>query len=209
MTKATCSFETSETTCTATKCHMPDDKNPQIYGFRAILSHCHISHIGYVSFRWLSPFTAISLTCMRAALSTERAWLSLKAALIFIFFSWDFWLLFPVGNVFQSGSIQPVETRLCRTIQLGEVTSEDQDEEFWTALVSKFVNIDVWNFRTFVITHFIPLFRAYVNGSDESGWEHVAGESASPTVLLLRTSLSALSSSPSSMWWISYHLVWK
>jgi hypothetical protein len=32
-----------------------------------------------------------------------------------------------------------------------------------------------------VITHFIPLFRYYVSGSDESGWSHVVGESTSPT----------------------------
>jgi hypothetical protein len=159
-TKATRSFETPETACTATKCHMPNDKNPQICGFRAILSHCHISYTGYVSFRRLSPFTVCLLTCIKAALPTERAWLSLTATLIFIFFSWDFWLLIPVGNLLQSGSIQPVETRLCRTIQLGEVALEDQDEHFWTALVSKFVNTDVRNFRTFVITRFIPLSRA-------------------------------------------------
>ena len=119
-TKATCSFETPETAYTTTKCHMPDDKNPQICGFRAILSHCHISCNGYVSFRRLIPFTVCLLTCIQAVLSKERAWLSLTAALIFIFFSWDFWLPLPVGNLLQSGSIQPVETRLCRTIQLGK-----------------------------------------------------------------------------------------
>lgn len=70
--------------------------------------------------------------------------------------------------------------RVCRRIKPREVISDDQDEEFLTALVSKFVNIDVQNFRTFVITNFIPLFGTSVNVSDESGRDHLAGESASP-----------------------------
>ena len=41
--------------------------------------------------------------------------------------------------------------------------------------LSKFVKVAVWNFD-------LPLFRPFVTGSDESGWYHMAGESASSTV---------------------------
>jgi len=41
----------------------------------------------------------------------------------------------------------------------------------------------------------IPPFRTFVAGSDQSGWDHEYGESASTAVLMLRKSLSAHSSS--------------
>lgn len=50
-------------------------------------------------------------------------------------------------------------------------------------------------FWPFLITHFNTTVSPFVTGSEESWWDHVAGMFASPTLLLLRRSLSAQSSS--------------
>lgn len=63
---------------------------------------------------------------------------------------------------------------------------------FVHAVVSKFVSWSSGN-RLSAATQFNTVFRYFVTGSDHSGWDHVAGESATP-LYYCRRSLSAQSS---------------
>ena len=54
------------------------------------------------------------------------------------------------------------------------------------------MNLHVWDFNHLWWFTFILLFQPLVTGSDTVGWDHMAGESASSTVLLLCRSFSSV-----------------
>lgn len=71
-----------------------------------------------------------------------------------------------------------------------------------------FKNLSVWNFNILWSPNFILLFQPFMTGSDTLDWDHVAGESACFTALLLcRSFLAQLSGLPVSVvtclhpWW--------
>jgi hypothetical protein len=103
--KAICSFETSETTCTAT----PSVTRQKIRTFESVVFglHCHISYADLVSsFRLSAVSRSLSWRARKLHYQQKRAWTSLTATLIFILSFEDFWLLVPIRYLPQSGSIE-------------------------------------------------------------------------------------------------------
>jgi hypothetical protein len=164
--KATCSFETSETTGTA----MPSVTCQKTRTFKSVMfgRNCHhtliVRHLSvFPPFHGHSPDVQASYIINREGVVIANSCINLRASFLKPSDCWFLLVVCPNPDRYRSGGASLSDEKA------EKVTAEVLGTEFRTVYFLKFVKIDVRNLRTSVITHFIPLFRYYVSGSDESG----------------------------------------
>jgi len=132
-------------------------------------------------------------------LSTKWKWLGRSVQALVVFYSSDIsrwplsWPHVSAIIIFIVSHVSVKRTHVVTLVLPNTVAVVPCCSFYWRNSVgSRSSLISMFGFLTFMIAFFLmPMLRPFVTGSYELVWDHLASESAFPTLLLLRTSLSA------------------